>query len=199
MKTLLRLSLLLLALAIGGSGVRAQGPVFAGVAPVLEGGIGYTYMRSDIPSEGTLPINGVLLSGNADFTRRFGVKAELGYSRNFDAFNSGRTADLATYMGGPVFYPIRTRRYNVYTEALFGGARETGVNIAPNGVTILGFVNRFAWAFGGGVQYRLTPALSLRAGVDYLHTNFFNSTAQIQGQQNMRAAISVIYTFGSRE
>jgi opacity protein-like surface antigen len=198
MRTLLRLLLLLLALAIG-SGVRAQGPIFAGVAPVLEGGIGYTYMRSDIPSEGTLPINGILLSGNADFSRRFGIKAELGYSRNFDAFNSGRTADLATYMGGPVFYPIRHRHYNVYTEALFGGARETGVNTAPNGVTILGFVNRFAWAFGGGVQYRVTPALSLRAGVDYLHTNFFNSTAQIQGQQNLRTAISVIYTFGGRE
>lgn len=196
MTRVLKLSLVLLAL---GSLARAQGPVIAGIAPVLEGGVGYSYMMSDVPSQNTLGLNGILLSGNGDLNRHFGVKLELGYSRNFDAFHTGHTADMLTYMGGPVFYPIRHRRYNIYTQALFGGARETGVNVNSSGTLLLGFVNRFAWAAGAGVQYRVTPSLSLRVGADYLHTTFFNSQVQLQGQTNLRSSLSVIYTFGKHE
>jgi opacity protein-like surface antigen len=196
MRTILSVSLLLLTL---GSLTRAQGPVVAGIAPVMEAGGGYTYMRSTVPSEGTMAMNGVLLSGNADFNRHWGVKVEVGYSRNFDAFHTGRSADLLTYMGGPVFYVTRHRRYNIYAEALLGGARETGVNFDTSGGEVLGFVNHFAWAGGGGLQYRLTESLSLRGGVDYLRTCYFNSSVNVQGQTNLRTAVSVIYTFGRRE
>ena len=199
MKTLLKLSLLILTCASLARAQSPQGPVIAGSGPVMEAGVGYTYVRSDVPSMGSLGMNGVLLSGNADFSRRFGVKLELGYSRSFDAFNTGRSTDLLTYMGGPIFYPIRKRHFNVYTQALFGGARQTGVNIDSSGQQLLGFVNKFAWAAGGGVQYRVTPAFSVRGGFDYLKTSFFNSGQVVQGQNNLRLGVSVIYTFGERE
>jgi opacity protein-like surface antigen len=188
-----------LALLLLGAVARGQGPVRAGIAPVLEGSIGYTYMQSDVPTMGNMNINGLLLSGNGDFSRRFGVKLELGYSRNFDAFHTGRTADMLTYMGGPVFYPLRYRRFHIYTQALLGGARETGVNIDSNGDLVLGFVNRFAWAAGGGFQYGVTPAFSLRAGADYLRTSFFDSNIVVRGQRNLRTSVSVVYTFGRHE
>jgi opacity protein-like surface antigen len=145
-----------------------------------------------------MAMNGVLVSGNADFHPHWGVKLELGYSRNFDAFQTGRTADMVTYMGGPVFYPLRRRGYNVYAELLLGGARETGVNFEADGTLVHGFVNRFAWAGGGGLQYRITPALSLRVGADYLRSSFFNSNVVPQGQSNLRTSLSVVYTFGRR-
>jgi len=198
MRTILKLVLLLCLLGLGFP-ARAQGPVIAGVAPVFEGGVGYSYMRSNIPSAGTMAMNGVLLSGSGDFNPHWGVKLELGYSRNFDAFHTGRTADMVTYMGGPVFYPIRKRQYNVYVELLLGGARETGVNFEADGTLIRGFVNRFAWAGGGGLQYRLTPAWSLRAGADYLRSSFFNENVVPTPHSNLRASLSVVYSFGRRE
>lgn len=175
---------------------RGQNPLVAGQAPVLEAGIGYSYTDASIPSQSTLGMNGVDLLGIADFTRRFGIHLDLGYARNFNAFSSGHTADMLTYMGGPAFYPIRRRNFNVYTHVLFGGARETGVNYESDGTILTGFVNKFAWAAGGGVQYRFSRAFALRAGVDYLHTQFFNSNVAVQGQSNLRPGLSLIYTFG---
>jgi len=198
MRAVLALSLLMLALS---PAALAQSPLFAGMAPVYEGGVGYSYMGTSIPSSSgsSLGMNGILLSGNADFSRNFGLKLEAGYSRAFDAFNTGHSADMLTYMGGPVFYPLRHRRLAVFAQALFGGARETGVNVDKNGTLLLGFVNRFAWSGGLGFQYRLTPALSVRAQAEYLRTTFFNSNVELQGQNNIRTSLSLVYTFGSRE
>lgn len=105
----------------------AQGPLVAGVAPVLEAGAGYTYTYAGVPGQtDKLAMNGVQVVGDADFSRRLGVQLDLGYSRNFDAYNSDHTADLLTYMAGPVFYPLRTRRVTVFAHVLLGGARGNG-------------------------------------------------------------------------
>jgi opacity protein-like surface antigen len=195
---MLKLWVLLVTLGLA-SQVRAQGPVIAGVAPSLEWGIGYWYMKSDVPSQGNMPINGVLLSGSGDLNVHFGAKLEVGYSRSFDAFQTGRSADILTYMGGPVFYPVRRSKFDIHAQVLLGGARETGVNFESDGTLVRGYVNHLAWAGGAGFQYRISPALSLRPEVEYLRTSFFNSNVAIQGQPNLRTSLSLIYTFGLRE
>jgi opacity protein-like surface antigen len=192
----MKLSLLLLCFV---PRAHAQGPLSTGIAPVMEGGIGFSYMQTNVPSQGQLGMNGVEAVLNADLQRHFGVKLDVGYSRSFDAFSTGRSADLLTYMVGPVFCPLRRRKMHVYTELLLGGARQTGVNFESNGQMVLGFVNKFAWAGGGGFQYRLTPSFSLRVGADYLRTAFFNSNVAVQSQRNIRSSIFLIYTFGERE
>jgi opacity protein-like surface antigen len=192
-KTILKMLLLVILVV---PAAQAQGPLVAGIAPVLEAGAGYTYIDAGVPGESKLAMNGIQAVGNADFSRRFGVQLDLGYSRNFDAYHSGHSADLVTYMAGPVFYPLRTRRWNVSTHILLGGARETGVNFEPDGQIITGFANRFAWAFGAGIQYRVTRSLSVRLGGDYLRTSYFNSNVQLQGQSNIRSSATLIYTFG---
>jgi hypothetical protein len=191
--------LLLLVLIVIPAGARAQGPVIAGAAPVLEAGFGYSYVQANVPSQGKLGMNGVQGILNGDLSRHFGVKLEAGYSRNFDAFHSGRSADMLTYMGGPVFYLVRARSTNVYAHLLAGGARQTGVTFEPNGQMVLGYVNKFAWASGAGFQRRLTTSWSVRIGADYLHTAFFNENVAVQGQSNLRGSVSLIYTFGERE
>lgn len=193
MRTILKI--LLLAILVLPA-ARGQGPVVAGIAPVLEAGVGYSYVDAGVPSESRMGMNGINLIGNADISRRFGVKLDVGYARNFDAYQSGHSADLLTYMAGPVFYPIRKRNMNVYGHLLLGGARETGVNFESNGQIVLGYANRFAWSGGGGVQYRLSRVFALRVGADYLRTSFFNSNVVLQGQTNIRPSISLIYTFG---
>ncbi|PYU60162.1 MAG: hypothetical protein DMG55_11605 [Acidobacteria bacterium] len=182
---MLKLWVLLVTLGLASQG-RAQGPVLAGVAPVLEGGIGFSYVKSDVPSQGNMAMNGVLVSGRGDLNAYLGTKLEVGYSRSFDAFQTGRRADILTYMGGPVFYPVRRRKFSIYAQVLLGGARETGVNFESNGG-------------GAGFQYRISPALSLWPEVEYLRTSFFNSNVAIQGQPNLRTSLSLMYTFGRRE
>jgi hypothetical protein len=193
MRTILRALLLVMFAA---PFVHAQGPRVAGVGPVIEAGVGYQYVDASVPSQNSLGMNGVQMVANADFSRRFGVALDLGYSRNFDAYNSGHTADLLTYMAGPIFYPVRKRNWYVYTHLLVGGARETGVNFESNGQIVLGYANRFAWAGGGGFEYRFSRAFAVRMGADYLRTSFYNSNIQLQGQSNLRPSVSLIYTFG---
>jgi opacity protein-like surface antigen len=197
MRTTLKLIPLLLCLVPAPA--CAQGPVIAGMAPVLEGGFGYSYVKADVPSQGNLGMNGVQGIFNADFNRHWGVKADVGYSRVFDAFHSGRSADLLTYMGGPVLYPFRGRNMNVYVHLLAGAARETGVNYEPNGQVVLGYVNKFAWAAGAGFQRRITTSWSIRIGADYMRTAFFDENVAVTGQRNLRGSASLMYTFGERE
>jgi opacity protein-like surface antigen len=197
MKTMLKLWLLLAVLGLG-SQVRAQGPVIAGVAPVVEGSIGFTYMESSIPSEGNMLMKGLLATASGDLNARFAGKLEVGYSRSFDAFQTGRRADVLTYMAGPVFYAVRRSKFDIHVQALAGGARETGVNFENNGALIRGYVNHFAWAGGVGIQYRVSEAFSLRPEIEYLRTSYFNPNVAIQGQPNLRTSLNVIYTFGRR-
>jgi len=194
MKTIL-ISVLMLLFAVS---ARGQGPAIAGIAPVIEAGAGFTNIQGSVPSEGQIQMNGAEAVLNADLQRNFGVKFELGYSRQFDAFNTSHCADLLTYMAGPVLYPVRKRKIQVYAELLFGGARQTGVNFESNGQLVMGYANELAWAGGGGFQYRLTPSFSFRLGADYLRTAFFNSNVAVQGQTNLRSSIDFIYTFGER-
>ena len=198
MRTTLKLWLFLVLLGFA-SRAHAQGPVVAGVAPVIDWGVGYTYTQSTVPSEGSMAMKGILVTGSGDLNAHFGVKLELGYSRSFDAFQTGRKADILSYMAGPVIYPVRRSKFDIHGQILVGGARETGVNFESDGTLVRGYVNHFAWAGGAGFQYRITPAFSLRPEVEYLRTSFFNSNAAIQGQTNLRASVSMIYTFGRRE
>jgi len=197
MRTMLKRWLLLAVLGLT-SQAHAQGPAVAGVAPVIENGVGYSYVQSDVPSEGDLTMKGIVVSASGDLTARFGVKLELGYSRSPDAFQTGRVADLLTYMAGPVFYPIRRGKFDFHAQVLFGGARETGVNFESDGTLVRGYVNHPAWAGGVGFQYRISEALSVRPEVEYLRSSYFNSNVAVQGQTNLRPSISLVYTYGRR-
>jgi len=190
--------MLLFAMVGFASQAYAQGPIIAGVAPVLDGGIGYSYVQSNIPSQGNLAMKGILLSASGDLNVRFGVKVEVGYSRTTDAFQTGRVADTLTYMAGPAFYPIRRSRYDIHIHALVGGARVTGVTFENNGTLVRGYVNHLGWTGGAGFQVRISQSMAIRPEVEYVRTSFFNSNVTPQGQTDLRATMSLIYTFGRR-
>jgi opacity protein-like surface antigen len=144
-------------------------------------------------------MKGILLSASGDLNAHFGAKLEVGYSRSFDAFQTGRSADILTYMVGPVFYPVRRSKFDIHAQVLVGGARVTGVTFENDGTLVRGFVNHAAWAGGAGFQIRISPALAVRPEVEYLRTSFFNSNVAFQGQTNLRTTLSLIYMFARRE
>jgi opacity protein-like surface antigen len=192
----MRIILPLLLIALFTPLAYGQEPIAGGFSPAQEGGVGFSYTQMNLPSQGQMRINGLQAVFSTDVNRRFAVKADFGYSRSSDAFHTGRSADLMTYMVGPVFYAVRRPQFSLYGELLLGAARQTGVNFEDNGQMVLGYANEFAWAGGAGVQYEIVPSLSVRVGADYLRTSYFNSNVALQAQPNLRSSVFLIYSFG---
>src|ERR1700723_4618309 len=115
-----------------------QEPIAGGFSPAQEGGIGFSYTQANAPSVGQMRMNGLQAVFSSDVNRRFAIKADFGYSRSFDAFHTGRSADLMTYMAGPVFYAVRRRQLSVYGGLQEGAARNTRVNFEGRRQMVLG-------------------------------------------------------------
>jgi hypothetical protein len=95
-----------------------------------------------------------------------------------------------------VFYPPSGNSLSTFAHVLVGGARVSGPFANANGGLRIGYVNYPAWAFGGGAEYRISPAFGFRVGVDYLRTHFVNSSRAVRGQNDVRIVNSFVYYFG---
>jgi len=51
---------------------------------------------------------------------------------------------------------------------------------------------------GGGVDYRVSDSIAIRSGVDYMRTTYFDSTAAVRGQGNIRSTVTILYSFVKR-
>jgi hypothetical protein len=177
----------------------AQAPIAAGLSSEYKASVGYSYTNVPIPSQSRLNMNGVDGGLTVGIKPWIGVELDLGFTFVPNAFDTQRSAKLFTYMGGPVAYLHRGRRLEVYAHGLIGAAYESGVNFNADGDLLHGYVNKLAWAAGGGAEYRLDRSLSLRFGADYLNTTFFSPTISMIGQHNLRAIAGISYRFGGRE
>jgi hypothetical protein len=175
---------------------RGQEPRIAGIGPTVSVSIGYAYLNSEIPSAGRISQNGVASGVTVDFTRRIGIKAEVSYTRTYGAFGVNHHSDVLAYLGGPVFYPVRRKRFAIYTQALFGAARITGVIPVSSSTYFLAETNKMGWSLGPGIDARLSRSSVLRVSADYLHSTYFAPNRAIQGQGNIRIIISLAYTLG---
>jgi hypothetical protein len=173
-----------------------QEPRFPAVGPTVSATIGYACLNSEIPSAGRINENGVVFGVSTDFNRRFGIKLEASYTRTYGAFGLDHHSDVLAYLGGPVIYPVRRKRFAIYTQALIGGARITGVIPERNGTFLFAETNKLAWAIGPGVDTKLSRSTVLRVGADYLHSSYFAPNKAIQGQGNTRIVVSLVYTLG---
>jgi hypothetical protein len=79
------------------------------------------------------------------------------------------------------------------------GGRVTGVTPNLAGGQFTGFVNKFAWNYGVGFQYSISPSLGIRFDTNYLHTAYFISSGAIQGQQNLQTVVEILWYFGKRK
>ena len=176
----------------------AQGPAIAAKGPTVDTAAGYSYVSMSIPTVSRVSLNGVDANLGVNFSQYFGVRLDVGYDRANNVLGTGRHADILSYMGGPVFYPFRVKKWSTYAQGLFGAARVTGP--VPTGTAILigGYANKFAYAVGGGVQYNFKTSFAIRAGADYLHTAYFTPQKAITGQNNVRIVAELVYSFRTR-
>jgi len=170
--------------------------VAAGYAPALNISTGFSVTSVGLPSSGNPVLGGVDASIATDSGRRFGAKLDLDYQRVPSVYQSGHPMNMFSYLIGPVFYPSNGRLLSTQLHLLVGGAWEGGPFLNGNGTLNKGHVNYPAWALGGGVEYRLSPAFGFRLNVDYLRTHFFTFSGAIRGQNDVRIVTSLVYYFG---
>ena len=190
-------SKIVLCLLFCASRASAQLPAPAGVGPVMDASLGYSYMRSSTPLSVGIGLNGVDASLTEGITPRFSVRADLGYMYAPNVGGTGYHCDVLSYLVGPVFYPRRDRRLVTYVHGLLGGARVRGP-VPLGGGFGKGYVYDFSWAFGGGYEYWFSNSTALRIGVDALRTSFFNASGTIQGRYDLRPILGVVHYFGGR-
>ncbi len=98
--------------------------------------------------------------------------------------NINVTGHEQEYLVGPRL-SVPVGKFRPFGELMVGAAH------IHNGGTLPSPSNTsFAYAVGGGLDYRLVGPLAARAEGDYLRTGFFNST-----QNNFRLALGAVFRF----
>jgi opacity protein-like surface antigen len=173
----------------------AQFPVPAAKGKTIDVSLGFSYVSRPGGFSNRVGLNGA----DANFTigySRLGLKADLGYARASNFGGTGRHTDVLTYMVGPVFHPTMHRDFATYIHALGGAARVSGpVPLTGGGFLLGGWATDFAWMVGGGVDYSITDSISMRTGVDYVRTSYFDPSLRLRGQSNFRTTATMVYYF----
>jgi opacity protein-like surface antigen len=172
----------------------AHKPVFVPAGLDLKASIGYVFTNSGMPSASRLNLTGVDVEMIADLSPFFGVMADSSYVRAANVFGTNNHADVLSYLVGPILYPVAHGKARLYVRGLAGGARVAGAIPSSGSPPLTGYVNRFSWAVGGGVEYQISPFVALRTGGDYQHTYFYDPNIQIRGQNDFRAVCSVVFS-----
>jgi hypothetical protein len=67
------------------------------------------------------------------------------------------------------------------------------------GAYLLGrWASGLAGAVGGRVAYRVTEAIAIRTGVNYLRTSYRDPSPTLRGQSNIKSTASIVYSFVRR-
>jgi opacity protein-like surface antigen len=153
---------------------------------------GYSYVRANPATSGThgFSLNGGSGSVSYNINNWLSGVADFGGYNNSSILSSGVNGTLATYLFGPRVSYRRFSRVTPFGEVLFGGAHFGSNVFSANSQ------NAFAMTVGGGLDYRLSSHLSVRAAkLDYLLTRFAEPTIGTQDQNNLRVSTGMVFRF----
>lgn len=188
----------LLAMPAGAQSHLDSTPSGAGSGPAYDAAVGYTYLTTSIPGAGRVNLNGLDGSGRIDFNSRWGATADSTYVRTSNVLD-GNGGYILTLLGGPVFYPLERGNIRTFVDAL-GGAGLVDSAVPTTGPDYLrGWVARYAYAAGGGVEYSFSGRFAVRFGADYLRTAFVDSSDVVQMQNNLRLTTSFVVRLKERQ
>lgn len=173
----------------------AQGSETSGV-PKVELAMGYSYLNVH-PTKALVTsfnMNGGGIGLVYNFNHLVGFKADFMGYRGSNTVSSSSSSNsvtanptLFTYLFGPQF-KIRHHKVDYFAQALYGAGHTSAswsqayyVSGTPG--TVYNSNNSFAMEYGGGLDWKVSPHVSIRpVEVDYLFTRF--STNHISAQQN---------------
>jgi hypothetical protein len=176
--------------------VSAQSAITTGKSKSFDVSLGYSYMSHGYGQSNRVGLIGPDASFTIGLRTRLAIRADLSYARAANVLGTPSHSDVLSGLVGPVFYPTNQRHVGTYIHALWGGDRVTGPVPANGKIFLGGWTTGFAWAVGGGVEYRVSDSMALRTGVDYMRTTYYGPSLTIQGQNNIRVIVSVVHLFG---
>jgi hypothetical protein len=168
---------------------------------------GYSYVNIDTNGlTSRQNANGWEAAISGNFNKWFAVEGDVsGYYKTYSAnpstgcvyFGACYTASAKiadySYAAGP-----RINIRPVFIHALFGGDHLTGTVTTTGVANVSESQDGAAGLAGGGVQFRVSGPWSVRASADYVFTrhNIFGGPSVTQN--NYRAGVGIVYSFGTR-
>lgn len=163
---------------------------------------GYSYLNLDTSGRSDrLNFNGFDTNVTLNVNRHWGVEGDFaghfqGHCDQAFAITPDVLCKDLSYMVGPKL-SFRTGRINPFTHVLFGGDTFAVSNSAGD-FTFSTTQTRWAMAAGGGMDFTVTPRISVRAGqFDYYMTNHNNFAFPYAPQNNFRVSTGIVFKFGS--
>jgi opacity protein-like surface antigen len=187
------LCLLIFATGLAGTAGQSQTKAANGSAPVNEDVYGG---YSVVPNSFTLGVaNG--WNAGADIGYHH-IAAALDFGQYFSSNSFGASSKTFTFLVGPrIWIPVRrSSRVMPFGDVLLGGAYASNSGFASTQLFSSNW--EFAWAADGGIDYRVTPRVSIRAQGGYLYTRYTTADNQVQQffpASHARISTGVVYRF----
>ena len=194
-----RLSILLLLWA---SPLLAQGQFHSNVAPAAKGpegdlAVGYSYASLNLSGNPAVNLSGIDASATLDFTQRWGATLDSSYVRAGRAPGSGHSSYVLSFLTGPVFVPVQNDNTRLLLRAL-AGVSLVDSSVPVNQLYYRGWLSRFSWAVGTGIEHNIVAPFAVRFNVDYLRTSFVSSSLVVQPQNDIRFTGSLVFRFAAQ-
>jgi opacity protein-like surface antigen len=165
-------------------------PAFTG--PDYDVSVGYTYLTMAIPAAGYVNLNGLDVSGRVDLKPRWGAILDSNYVRTPNVLGTKHDGYLLSFYSGPVFYPVDHGNTRAFVHVLAGVGVVDGA-VPASDTEYHGWLSRFSYAVGGGVEHSVSGPFAVRVNGDYLRTAFFDSVGAVQPQNNFRVTTSLVF------
>lgn len=174
------------------------GPPVAAYGPTYDVSFGYSYLLSQIPSAGSVNLNGLDAAGRVRFRPHWGVAADAGYVRTSNVLSTGHTGYVLTFLAGPVFYPLERRNARFFLHGLVGAGLVDSALPVSGGRYLHGWAERPAYALGGGFEHSVVGPFGVRLSGDYLQTAYIDSDEVMRPQNNLRVTASIVFRLRGR-
>jgi outer membrane immunogenic protein len=194
-------ALLLTIAAVSARPARAQNPGQSSGAskpPRADLALDYSYLRSNAPPGGCGCFN--LNGGSATFawplkSGPFALAGDVTIAHAGKVSGSGDSLTLSTFTAGVRYRPpIGHSSLQPFVQALVGLAHSSGTLVQGSNPGSANAGAAFAGNFGGGLDLRVTPRISVRlVEADYLLTTFDNGSNN--HQNNLRISAGVVIHF----
>ena len=172
----------------------------AATGPLVEASAGYLFMSMTSPSV-TSRLNFHGVDGNAlvHFTPRWGAMVDFDFARSGKVPGTNHTDRVFSGLIGPMFYLLDHEKTNVFLNALAGTAVVDSAVPLSATTEFHGYETRFSYMLGGGWERNLEGKFGVRVSGGYQRTTFVNSKLALEGQNNLRVTVGLVYQFGRRD
>ena len=201
MRTIERVGFILFALVAPAlaQNQRATEPAPAAAGPAYDMSVGYANVTMAMASAQHVNLSGLDVGGSAHLNSRWGAMVDSTYVRTPDVLGTRHAGYQLSFLGGPVFYPFDHGKTRFSVHALAGATLVDGAVPINTTDYFHGWLVRFSYAAGGGIERPLSGPFGVRVQADYLHSAFFDAQGAVRPQNNLRLMVSLVLRLRERQ